>query len=611
MRVFTPDRIRIGTKELRAERTEQGAVTEYRFCDEGLSVLIRERIEGSVTGFEVEAECARGFGEEAFTLPLHIGGFDDVLTSWHDKRWWMIGGFPKADDDLEEQIQFMLLRRGETHYSCLMLCGDEFRAEADREGLHLRTGVDGLKRLSGMFLSVCEGTEPIGTVRKNYASARERNGIRVPLVSERSCPSLFDGFGWCSWNAFYQNVTAEGIYRKLDEFREKKIPVRWIIIDDGWSLVRDNMLWGFEADPVKFPEGLEGCIRRIREEYGIPDVGVWHSFNGYWKGIHPESPLAREWESCLMKTVSGQIVPSDDPDRAFLFWDAWHARLARSGVTFLKVDNQSSSQEWLKGTVSTTSGARRAHEALERSVQRHFGGHIIDCMGMDMENYLQRPYSAVSRNSDDFFPDVENGFAKHITQNVYSALWHSNVYTCDYDMWWSGKSSPVQSGVLRAISGGPVYISDAVGESDPKNILPVCGTDGDLFRLERAAIPTTDRIYTDCLREKRILTVFNVYGDAFALAAFNITGEPLSDTADLSATPGLNGTYLAYEYFSHSESLVNAGTRIPVSLEAGGAAVWSLYPVRSDENGRYAMVGDRSRYVGIACPGKERVDLPG
>ena len=94
-------------------------------------------------------------------------------------------------------------------------------------------------------------------------------------------------------------------------------------------------------------------------------------------------------------------------------------------------------------------------------------------MGMDMENVLARPFTAVNRNSDDFFPNRERGFISHIIQNVYSAIWHDQMYYCDFDMWWSMHESAVQSGVLRAISGSPVYVSDKIGESNAANIAPV------------------------------------------------------------------------------------------------------------------------------------------
>ena len=40
--------------------------------------------------------------------------------------------------------------------------------------------------------------------------------------------------------AFYHAVTAEKIVSKMEEFREKNIPIKWIMIDDGWGCISDR-----------------------------------------------------------------------------------------------------------------------------------------------------------------------------------------------------------------------------------------------------------------------------------------------------------------------------------------------------------------------------------
>ncbi len=585
----------------------------FGYAAEGIECTITAEFNDGNAIFSLSLRSDRPLLSDAALLRVNLGCADETLLNYHDKLWWMIGGFPEESDVLPGGIQGYTLHRDNLHYSIVTLCGDCFRAEGDNEGLHIRTGVDGLTELNGVMLTVSASTEPLKAIEENYAAARGKGAISFPLRAERSFPEMFENFGWCSWNAFYQNVSADKLYSKLDEFKEKNIPVHWIIIDDGWSTVKDGKLVAFEADAAKFPEGLEGCIKRIKEEYGIEQVGVWHAFNGYWNGVEPTSELASKFADSLMMTNNGMLIPSDDPDRAFVFWDAWHSYLASCGVDFLKVDNQSSSQSYMAGTLSTTSGARHAHEAIERSIAKNFSGIVIDCMGMDMENVLQRPYSAVSRNSDDFFPDIENGFAKHIMQNAYSATWHTQMYYCDYDMWWSGKSAPVQSGVLRAISGGPVYISDAVGDSCLDNILPVCGSDGDICRLDSAAVPTLDCVYVNCPQENVPLKLWNRSGDAFALAVYNLSRTELSHSFDLDVIPGLSREceYVAYEYFSGKFTRVNFSSEIDENLASDEVRAYSLYPVKCEDDGEtlYIEAGDTSRYFGIASKNKKKTTL--
>ncbi|KAL2498755.1 putative galactinol--sucrose galactosyltransferase 1 [Abeliophyllum distichum] len=44
-------------------------------------------------------------------------------------------------------------------------------------------------------------------------------------------------FEWCTWDAFYTNVTSEGVKQGLESFKKCGILPMFIIIDDGWQSV--------------------------------------------------------------------------------------------------------------------------------------------------------------------------------------------------------------------------------------------------------------------------------------------------------------------------------------------------------------------------------------
>lgn len=581
----------------------------WHYRNNGVEASITATTKDGTTVFAIDAKSELPFLPDAASLPVSVEWADATLASYHDNPYWMIGNLPRTSSEISDRTQSFIFKANGSNLAAYMLVGDLFSADAYNDGLRFEIGCGGIKAFSGPFLAVATDDLASGAMRKAIAGARTQGAIAVPLRCERRYPAILEGFGWCTWNTFYQKVDSAGIYRKLDEFASKKIPIRWVIIDDGWQSVADGKMTAFEINRAKFPEGLSETVARIKRDYGVRHVGVWHSMNAYWNGIDPDSALAREYADCLVTTACGMLVPSTDPEKGFRFWDGFHAYLESCGVDFVKVDNQSSTHRYFQDTLPLVKGARGTHEGIERSIARHFGGCVIDCMGMDNENVLSRPYSAVSRNSDDFYPDRENGFGKHIRQNVYSALWHSCIHFCDYDMWWSGRSAPVQSGLLRAISGGPVYVSDAMDESDNSNIVPVVGADGDICRLDEAAIPTEDCIYVDCENPSngKLLKIWNRKGAAFALAAFNIAGEEITERFTLSVIPALEcrREYLAYEYFSKKWMLLGSASELTLSLPKDGVAAYSFYPV---ENGK-AFVGDTSRYVGIGCRKPKEVDV--
>ncbi|HEX8351568.1 MAG TPA: Sip1-related alpha-galactosidase, partial [Pyrinomonadaceae bacterium] len=139
--------------------------------------------------------------------------------------------------------------------------------------------------------------DPYRLTRATYETAFAATEQHGRLRWQKGYPEIFRGFGWCSWNAYEHGVTEEKILNSVRSFRDKSIPLGFVLVDDGWLSVtkdgQDGRLTGFGADPKKFPRGLDGLARALRGEYAITHLGVWHTFQGYWSGVDRESPLAR------------------------------------------------------------------------------------------------------------------------------------------------------------------------------------------------------------------------------------------------------------------------------------------------------------------------------
>jgi raffinose synthase len=50
-------------------------------------------------------------------------------------------------------------------------------------------------------------------------------------------PGIIDHYGWCTWDAFYQEVTQEGVEVGLQSLASGGSPPKFVIIDDGWQSV--------------------------------------------------------------------------------------------------------------------------------------------------------------------------------------------------------------------------------------------------------------------------------------------------------------------------------------------------------------------------------------
>lgn len=581
---------------------------------EGFTAKLTISRRDGVCCYEIEAKSSGFAAFKAISISFNSFNPDAAVASFHDKLWWMYPKFISDFSEIPEKTQELWFRKDDSQYYLQPLCGDNFRCEFGPSVVYISSGNNGLNSINGVFLVQSEAEDLYKAVNSCFEFVRTAVELDIPLRRERSFPKILDGFGFCTWNAFYCDVTSEKLYSKLDEFKKKNIPVQWVILDDGWMITKGDKLCSFSEDRNKIPEGLKAMIERVKREYGIKHFGVWHAFSGYWTGIEPNSELFEEQKENLELTKSGLWLPAIDEERAFKFYDTWHSYLSECGVDFLKVDNQSAFSSQLEETFPTAEACRITHRAIERSIDKNFGGIVINCMGMDMENVFSRPGSAVSRNSDDFFPNKENGFAKHLIQNVYNAIWHNEIYYCDFDMWWSDQTSSVLSGVLRAISGSPVYVSDEIGRSNRATIFPTIEDDGSLMRCDYAARPTGDCVYSDCQKENKLLKIWNRSGNCFGLAAFNLSEKEISEKVDFGTIPEIskNGDYVAYEFFTKTYTRVKNVTVCLAVVPRNEVRIWSIYPVmvpNEKPEDFYIQMGSTEKYLPIKSKNKKRVNL--
>lgn len=543
-----------------------------------------------------------------------LGNQTGMMCLYLHKTWWTRPDFTTDINSIPEKTQGIAMTDGTNHTFMLPVCTDEFKSEFNKNTLRLFAGCDGYCKIDGLVLSVATTSSPYESSTLAFDAPIKSGDLKIKKRNEKTLPEHFKYLGWCTWDAFYHSVSDEKMTEKLKEFKEKDIPVKWLIIDDGWAQTTgvekecDWKLTSFTEDKEKFPEGLKGFAQKAKNEYGFKAIGAWHSFMGYWLGIEPDSEVFKDQKDNLRKTHSGLYFPDWETDKSYNFWNKWHSYLKNQGIDFLKIDTQASLGAYMDGNYSKASATNNMHKNLEKSVKENFNSNIINCMGLTQENALSREATPLTRSSDDFFPNGENGFGEHAMQNAYNCLYHGNLYFCDWDMWWTMHDSAVNSGVLRAISGGPVYVSDEAGKTDKNLLLPLYENDGKLLMCDYAALPAKDCLYTDCTKSKTPLKIFNKTGDIGVIALFNIDseGDSLNATASVNDIFGLeDGEYIAYGYFSKKFYKVNKDTEIKISLEKDACEIFNFYPVK---NGK-VYLGDLTKYISGASSEKTETSI--
>ncbi len=540
-----------------------------------------------------------------------LKGMTGFTSSSPSTSWWCFPAFGKEISEIPEKTISLLTKNDEDFVFYFPVTTNITKTEFNKNTIGLNAYSEGYTKIKGAFLLINVNKEPFEATKNLFEDATKLEVINIPLRGEREYPEMFKYFGWCSWNAFYHDVSSKGINEKLQEFKDKQIPLKWVIIDDGWSQYKDDKLTSFKEDRQKFPEGLKKFIKNAKKAYGVKYIAVWHAFIGYWLGIHPEGELYKEEKDNLIHLKTDYIVPDfRDVNKAYAFWNKWHTYLKKQGIDFLKIDVQGSLKNVAGADISGVLATKNMALAVDKSIAKNFNKNVINCMGVTQENILSRPITGMTRNSDDFFPNVENSFGHHLIQNAYNSIFHNALYHLDWDMWWSYQGADsVKSAVLRAISGGPVYISDEVGATLPDLIMPIIEDDGRILMCDRSALPSEDCLFEDVSKTNKLIKLNNTVKDCGVLALFNVSQnkEPSHAKVKLSDIYGIDQTkdYVAYSYFEKKYYYLAQDTELDFTIDFDKVEILNFYPV----NNGFIDLGDTEKFVSSASSVKVRTDI--
>ena len=261
----------------------------------------------------------------------------------------------------------------------------------------------------------------------------------------------------------------------MEEFRRKNIPVSWVLLDDGWSDV----------------DRKNGTLRSFGADPSRFPKGLSHTVR-------------------LLKDEFGVKYVG--------VWQAF--------------------QGYWNGVDPNGEATIGRHEGLDSAVARHFNNALINCMGMAPEDYWHRPISPIVRSNDDYLPHDPHSLAEHIMQNAFNALLMGELYHCDWDMFWSEHPHAWAHGIMRLLSGGPVYCSDAEGHTDERMLHDLLDFGGGLARPDAPGLPTADSLLRDPRKSAEALGVHARFGDRDVTAYVGLCEEHEQEVRLAARRPG-------------------------------------------------------------------------
>ena len=561
---------------------------------------------GKVKGRENKEGYPLSFTQEhALEASLTIKGKEPFLANYQHKTWWLRPEFGSDLSEVPEKSQIIIRKREDIFEVFLAVCGNQFRSDLSgtAEGIHLALSsfCANRREIQGCALVYGSGTNPYQLIRSMIRLAKNMQDRVFLEQPEIRYPEVFKSMGWCTWDSLGQNVSELAIIQKMEEFRKKDIYIPWVLIDDGWSDVdRENLkLRGLDADPERFPNGLSGTVKILKETYHVAYVGVWQAWKGYWYGIEAGSDAHHAFAPFLTRYGSGELSIMPTETASFGFWNRWHSELRKKGIDFVKIDGQGSVPTMLSGDTREETAIGNLYSGMEASVFLNFDGNLINCMGMAPENVWNREKSTISRSSDDYTPTITGSILEHTLQNCYNNVYQGDLFVGDWDMFWTSHEETHYSSVLRVISGGPIYISDGLGKTRKEVLDRLMRTDGTLLKCDAVARPSLDCLTKNVLANGKILKIYNTCKNSVFIACFtwDITGEETNGNIIKKDIPVMNpGRYLVYDYEQQSVGICDDSIPYDFSMSSRQAKLLELIPEEKD----ITVLGMVNKYIAIA-----------
>ncbi|KAL9343097.1 hypothetical protein Peur_063528 [Populus x canadensis] len=465
-------------------------LTEKTICDNA----------GSFVGFDSKESKDRHV--------VHIGKLKSIkfMSIFRFKVWWTTHWVGSNGRDLEHETQIVMLDKsddsGRPYVLLLPLIEGPFRASlqpGDDDYVDVCVESGSTKVCGAGFRSVVylhAGDDPYNLVKEAMEAVRVHLGT-FKLLEEKTPPGIVDKFGWCTWDAFYLNVHPQGVWDGVKGLVEGGCPPGLVLIDDGWQSI------SHDEDPIT-EEGMNAAVGageqmpcrllRFQENYKF-----------------------RDYES-LKSLAAG----ADNKGMGAFIKD-----LKEEFNTLLEM-----LCEDYGGRVDL---AKAYYKALTASVRKHFKGNGVIASMEHCNDFMFLGTEAISlgRVGDDFWCTDPSGDPNgtfwlqgcHMVHCAYNSLWMGNFIHPDWDMFQSTHPCAEFHAASRAISGGPIYVSDSVGKHNFPLLKRLVLPDGSILRCNYYALPTRDCLFEDPLHDgNTMLKIWNLNKFTGVIGTFNCQG---------------------------------------------------------------------------------------
>ena len=269
-------RVFINTTEEKRELLRDGDA----WRDAHASVLVSILEKSEKRAYKIKAQSDVNLNKFC-ALELHFGADENArfCSNYRHSEFWCKPAFCEDAAEIPENTQCLFIETDGKYRCVFPTCGDRFLSaiKGTEDGdicVYMYSLCESERDIDEVAFAEGIGDTPYILASECAEFALSCMGRDIPLREGRGYPEIFEYLGWCSWDAFMTGVSEDKLLKKCDEFKEKNIPVKWAILDDMWadvpglersvgverkemfSIMHKSRLRSFNADPVRFPNGL-------------------------------------------------------------------------------------------------------------------------------------------------------------------------------------------------------------------------------------------------------------------------------------------------------------------------------------------------------------------
>ncbi len=410
---------------------------------------------------------------------------------------------PRMDDNMNLGA-FMMLKKDNGEYLALLplvsdRIGNTFSIRNNNIYLTMATYGTRTEEVSVPLISYAQSENPYEAARMVWEKAMTNEEIKdnINWRENKKYAEPYKYLGWCSWEHYKKNISEEIILDAIKEIKLSDIPFRWVLVDDGYLDAKKSQLISFGVDKNKFPNGWAPIISQKDDK--IKWMGIWRNFNGYWSGVSPDHTMSHLKEHLVMRDKNNKnpkFMPKISYEASHAFYNEMTANTKGNGFDMIKVDFQSDNFLYNTGSENAILGVHYNNIALEENCKAK-GLHLLNCIAQQNFNVFNHKYSALIRSSIDYKITTDR-LDLTLVQNFANAFWLGHTHWLDQDMFFANhKTSARLMAVARAVSGGPIYLSDEPQNIDDTVLKPLTYKHGRILGTLAPGVPLPESLMQD------------------------------------------------------------------------------------------------------------------